>query len=162
MRDTCIDACCLINLANCGAIEVIVDSRKRKLACQGLVEDEVREGDGGIEALFRSGLVRTLSGDLLNASEVQKIIEQYNLGVGESECIAIGKKLSWCVASDDKRARDAARKELGEGRVTGSLGLLRESVSVGLLSRDGAYRFYAEMRRHGAFLPHVSEDFFDT
>jgi len=46
---------------------------------------------------------------------------------------------------------------LGESRLTGSIGLLREAVKAGLLTQAEAFAAYRLMRERGGFLPAVGE-----
>jgi predicted nucleic acid-binding protein len=64
------------------------------------------------------------------------------------------------MASDDKKARNAATIELGEARVTGSLGLLRSAVISRLISPEEAFSSYRKMIDGGGFLPRVDQNFF--
>ena len=121
-----------------------------KLWVQGLVEDEVGDGFVHIERLATEGLFELVSGDKILASEVGTIEDRYNIGLGESECIVIGKKYDCMIASDDNKARNAAAIELGEARVTGSLGLFRSSVISRLISHAEAFSSYRRMMKEAA------------
>jgi predicted nucleic acid-binding protein len=123
---------------------------------QGLVEDEMREDFTHIERLVTAGRVDLLSGDKIMASEVGTIADRYNLGLGESECIAIGRKFGIAVASDDRKARHAATRELGASNVIGSIGLLRLCVKAKIVTGSEAFEKYEEMKRRGAFLPRIT------
>lgn len=157
----CTDACCAINLINGGILSVVSQLPHIRLCMQGLVEDEIGEGFAQIAQLVAEGCFDLVSGDKILASEVGAIAERYNIGLGESECIAIGKKFACAVASDDRKARGAATVELGQSRVTGSIGLLKSSVSGGLISSEQAYASYQKMVREGAFLPRIERTFFE-
>lgn len=51
-------------------------------------------------------------------------------------------------------------QELGEGRVTGSLGLMKDAVAIGRLSVAEVMAAYERMKAAGAFLPNVDQAFF--
>lgn len=153
MIETCVDTCCLINLHNAGVLATIAASGVRRLMYQGLVEDELRDLRGDLAALTDAGIIQAIPGSQIFASEVAQILRRYDLGLGESECIAIGLRRGISVASDDNKARSAAKAELGADRVIGSIGLLKEAVIGGVLSTAEAYAAYVEMRAMGAFLP---------
>lgn len=155
MNVACIDACCALNLIRGGVLEIVSGLSDLRLMVQGLVEDEMRTDFSHIERLVDAGRVEVMSGDKVMASEVSAIADRYNLGLGESECIAIGHKFGVGVASDDRRARYAAAQELGQDNVIGSIGLLKRGVGAGLISGQEAFLRYEEMKRCGAFLPSI-------
>ena len=157
---TCIDSCCLMNLLNSGFLIDLAASNQREFYIQGLVEDEMQTQATQVQQMISQRVLHLISGGSILASEVDYIASKYNLGLGESECIAIGKKMNIAVASDDKRARTAANYELGQSRVTGSIGLLREAVIAGNLRSSDAFQAYRNMRASGAFLPRLASEFF--
>ena len=81
-------------------------------------------------------------------------------GSAETECIVFAAMDNICVCSDDLKARKAAKSELGDGRVIGTLFLLRECVQCGVLTPDAARGAYELMRTKGAFLPDLRDDYF--
>lgn len=160
MNIACADACCAINLINGNALEIVSDLSNLTLCIQGLVEDEIGEGYGRFEKLIAVGKIQLISGDDIRASEVSAVAGRYNIGLGESECIVIGKKYNCGVASDDRKARIAAESELGQGRIIGSVGLLKKAANEGLIDPASAYSIYQAMRKAGGFLPKVEPEFF--
>jgi predicted nucleic acid-binding protein len=68
--------------------------------------------------------------------------------------------LSHGVCTDDRRARQVTEKWLGSGRLTGTLGLLKRCVSMGLLNAADAFAAYNQMVDMGAFLPEIEPEFF--
>ena len=160
MAVTCTDACCILNLMNGHVLDVVAQLPDVKLCIQGLVEDEIGSGYDHVARLVSVGRFSLISGEQILASEVGAIAERYNIGLGESECIVIGKKFDYLVASDDRRARDAAASELGKGKVTGSIGLLISSINGGLISPEIAYASYKKMIEGGGFLPRLDLKFF--
>jgi predicted nucleic acid-binding protein len=155
MKTVCTDACCAINLIKGDAIELISRLSNIRLCMQGLVEDEIGTSFSLIAALADRGKFALVSGDEILASEVGSVANRYNIGLGESECIVIGKKFNWDVASDDKKARSAAHTELGKNRVTGSIGLLKKAVADGLVNQTEAFEIYKKMVAGGGFLPRL-------
>jgi len=127
---------------------------------QGLVEDEIGENYAQVKEMAQLGKIQLISGDDVLASEVSVIAVRYNIGLGESECIAIGKKFSYDVASDDRKARLAVCSELGSNRIIGSLGLLKMAVQEGLLTPAAAFDVYKAMVSAGGFLPRIKPDYF--
>jgi hypothetical protein len=51
-------------------------------------------------------------------------------------------------------------KELGDGRVIGTLGLLLRAVELQKLTPEQAWAAYEQMRRRGGFLPDVKSEVF--
>jgi predicted nucleic acid-binding protein len=62
--------------------------------------------------------------------------------------------------TDDKKARTVAKSIVGADRVIGSIGLLKQAVTCGLLSPDEAYMAYKKMVAAGGFLPEIQLDYF--
>jgi predicted nucleic acid-binding protein len=155
MTLTCTDTCCINNLINGGAVDTVVATTHRRLCVEGLVHDEVIQNREQLEKLIASGAIGEIPGGEILASEVGKVAEKYNIGLGEAECIAIGKKKNVAVASDDLRARRAAVEELGRSSVTGTLGLLREAVAKQGMTPEQAFAAYNLMVANGAYLPKV-------
>lgn len=83
---------------------------------------------------------------------------RYGLGPGETECITIAYHKGWRVSCDDGLARRMITKELGEPRLTGSIGLLRRLVAGRLMTADEATEAYRLMLDRGAFLPALSPE----
>lgn len=159
---TCIDTCCLINLINSGLLPRIVAATGRSFQFQGLVEDELVSHRAVVESLVKTGLLTRISGAGFSASEVGAIALRHNIGVGESECIAICLKTGVLLASDDRRARNAGISELSKNRVTGSIGLLRDTVQSGLIEAGEAAEAVICMRSAGAFVPNLGSQFFQA
>jgi len=86
--------------------------------------------------------------------------EKYALGDGETECLAFASIRPFDICCDDGRARAAVNAEIGELRLTGSLGLLREAIGVKLLDQEGAFAAYELMKQLGGFLPNMQREFF--
>lgn len=157
---TCVDTCCILNSTKADFFGIIAVGLNRIFYIQGIVEDELNEVDDfGLE-LIQAGLLHSISGSTVFASEVGDVAANYNLGLGEAECIAIAKKNGFTVASDDGNARKAAAKELGREKIIGSLGLVVETVKSGIIDPSTAASGYDAMRRRGAFLPPVPNTYF--
>lgn len=87
-------------------------------------------------------------------------LQVYELGEGETECLAFGEASDFVICCDDRRARRMITQEIGVHRVTGSLGLMQEAVKLGRLSVAEAMAAYHRMKAAGAFLPNLEADFF--
>lgn len=116
-----------------------------------------------IEEHIAAGRLTLPNENLISAFSVASISGAYNLGVGESECIALcqadDEANLW---SDDRRARSVGRVLLGVTRIVGTADLLRECAVQGLLTTLDAYTAYELARSRGAFLPPLARQFFDT
>lgn len=86
--------------------------------------------------------------DLLNT-----LYEEYGLGDGETESIAIGISTAYSLCCDDKKARIAANNELNQSHVIGSLGMLKMAVMDNIIKCTDATLSYLEMILKGGFLP---------
>lgn len=98
---------------------------------------------------------------MLSANKFSDVLKLYDLGLGETECIALAEQQDLCVCTDDKAARRAAIKHLGESRVLGSLALTRACVCHRLLTAGDAFMAYETMKACGAFLPVIPSDYFE-
>jgi predicted nucleic acid-binding protein len=90
------------------------------------------------------------------------ILEEFNLGSGESECLCYGKLYNFSICTDDKKARRVGTRLLGESRVIGSIGLLKELNKQSIISREESYFYYLKMKSHGGFLPEIERNFFEN
>lgn len=159
-----LDSSSAINLHHGNALEVVLG-----LVCSGftfcvgaIVRDECGELRDAFDVYAHCGRIVLLPDDTLIAAEFTRILNLYELGLGETECIALAEQRGLTVCTDDKAARMAAIRHLGEGRVLGSLRLLRTSVCERLITSDQAWASYLTMKMRGAFLPNISHAFFDS
>jgi predicted nucleic acid-binding protein len=153
-----IDACSLINLDKGGVLEIVLRLDTHQFFVGTFVEEE---SGSFLKPYLEQGCLTKLSDDRLPSSAFSQILSRYDLGYGETECIVFAALDNSAVCSDDLKARKAAQAELGEGRVTGTLFLLKECVKRGVLTSQAARGAYEQMRTKGAFLPDLREDYFD-
>lgn len=158
------DACSVINLQNGGALAAVCSIAGLKVQIGPIVGGECSEGCAAVIAtLHDSGLLEYLTDTPLDADEFLEFVGEHRLGDGEAECImlaALDDEAKVCC--DDMRGRKKAQAILGDERLVGSIGLLRDAVTCGLLSAAQAYLAYMQMRDAGGFLPDISEDYFTT
>ncbi len=107
----------------------------------------------GVEA----GRLALVDDKLISVSRFLRAKAEWQLDNGETECILAAAEVGCSVACDDKAARKVIARVLGESRVTGSIGLLREAVQAGLLTQAEAFAAYQLMRQRGGFLPAVAQ-----
>jgi predicted nucleic acid-binding protein len=158
-----LDASSSINLCRGGVLEIVL-----KLAAFGfvfhigsIVRSECGDLCDFLDLQAASGILVVLPDDTLSPIEFAEILNLYDLGLGETECIALAHQRTLCVCTDDKAARKAAVQHLGADRVLGSLKLIRNCVCQRLLGSQEAFIAYELMKSRGAFLPPISTDYFD-
>jgi len=122
--------------------------------CEGEAEE--------LRAAVAQGRLTQLDDSQLSGSSFVELLEEYGLGLGETECLAFAlrdQRLSF--SSDDRKARATGKAILGGARVLGTLFLLRECVQHHLLTSEAARTAYDQMIERGGFLPDLPTDYFD-
>jgi predicted nucleic acid-binding protein len=147
------DACALFNLVHGEVFGVIVGMLDPPPCFGPQVRGECRSIASVLDQALRESRVELLDDGVLPASRFFELLEKYELGAGETECLAFASMQPLLVCSDDRRARNMAVQELGEGRVIGTLGLLIRATELSVLAPDAAIAAYELMRRLGGFLP---------
>lgn len=151
-----LDASTLINLANGEVFAKIVSLPGRSFQVSPVVLRESRTVGKAIRAAVKRGDIEWVDDDAIDAQEFEDALEEWGLGPGETECILAAKALGCAVACDDGAARQVILLELGQPRMTGTVGLLREAVAAGLLTAQQAFDAYQEMKRLGGYLPRLA------
>ncbi len=114
-----------------------------------------------MEVSVKSGEGQTVINDEeVTASNFLALLQQYSLGDGETESLTFSQSLGYMICTDDKRARLVSAELLGNGRVIGSLGLLKRAVQQQLLTASEAFNAYQKMKTAGGFLPEIDLSFF--
>lgn len=160
---TVLDTSVLVNCSNGGVLAILFKLLKRVFVIPPAVATEFEAGD--IAALQEAGIAGRVT--ILNDADVPgvlylRLLHDWGLGEGETECIAFAAHNKAAFASDDRLARRRATELLGADRVTGTLGLLKEAVHESLIAKAAAFTAYQQMRAAGGFLPEISSDFFDS
>jgi len=151
-----LDASTLINLANGEVFAKIVSLPGRSFQVSPVVLRESRTVGKAIRAAVKRGDIEWVDDDAIDAQEFEDALEEWGLGPGDTECILAAKALGCAVACDDGAARQVILLELGQPRMTGTVGLLREAVAAGLLTAQQAFDAYQEMKRLGGYLPRLA------
>ena len=152
----------MINTFKAGALDVVLSLNGYTFVLGPAVFAESVQLRDEIQAHVDAGRFVLPDEASISAFSVASISGAYNLGVGESECIAISKADNEAnLWSDDRRARSVATSLLGIARVVGTADLLRSCVAEGLTPLD-AYTAYELARSRGAFLPPLPRDFFNS
>jgi predicted nucleic acid-binding protein len=159
-----LDASSSINLHRAGLLEVVLGLTSSGFVFHigYIVRDECGDLQQFLDLEVAKGALMMIATQSVAPQAFAEVLNLYDLGLGETECIALAKERSLSVCTDDKAARKAVTQHLGEGRVVGSLGLIRECVREGLLSAGDAFIGYETMKARGAFLPCVSTDYFKS
>jgi predicted nucleic acid-binding protein len=147
------DASSLLNLVHGDALDIVLKIPGLVARIGPQVRGECSSIKIQLDAAIESGRIIMLNDAMLPSSKFVSLLSQYQLGAGETECLAFASMGDDVVCCDDRRARAMITKELGSGRVTGSLGLLARAVHHSLLSSEVAFASYQQMRRRGGFLP---------
>jgi len=158
-----LDASSSINLHRGGLLEAVLSLSSFAftfyVGC--IVKGECGDLQEWLTAQAARGRLVILPDDTLSPQEFADVLNLYDLGLGETECIALAKQQGLCVCTDDKAARRAATEHLGDGSVVGSLRLIRECVCQGLLTAQAAFLAYQAMKDRGAFLPPIADSYFE-
>jgi predicted nucleic acid-binding protein len=116
--------------------------------------------DAKIRGALGSSKLTLLDDNEATSSVFLDLLERFGLGDGETECLAFSVGTDFGVCSDDRKARQISESIIGKEKVTGSLGLLREAVHLGLVTADEAFQTYIKMKTAGGFLPDINLAFF--
>lgn len=152
-----LDASTLLNLANGEVLSKVLHLPGISFQVSGVVRDESRTVAQAIDAAVAVGRLALVDDKLISVSRFLRAKAEWELDNGETECILAAAEIGSSVACDDKAARKVIMKVLGEDRLTGSIGLLREAVKAGLLTQAEAFVAYCLMRERGGFLPAIDE-----
>jgi predicted nucleic acid-binding protein len=154
--DLIIDASSIINLHNARALDLVAGLKGRVLWLSPLVVGEC-EPTCAAEILLLQGQsrLRFVDPDHISAEAFLDLLEAYDLGEGETECLALCSRHPYVLCCDDQRARNVATQLYGAERVVGSLRLLRWAAMEDLISAEGAFSYYSAMKEAGGFLPDI-------
>lgn len=160
---TVMDTSVLVNCSNGSVLAVIFRLPNRTFIIPPAVVTEFSLGDlGSVQEALAAGRATILNESEVPGALYLKLLDDWGLGEGETECIAYASHTSVHISSDDGLARRRATELLGPDRVSGTLRLLKEAVEETLLTKDDAFAAYQRMRAAGGFLPAISSDFFDA
>lgn len=151
-----LDASTLINLDNGEVLAEILSLPGRTFQISPEVLRESRTVAEAIKEAVERGEIDLVDDTVIDADKYENALSVWELGPGETECILAAKILGCSVACDDGAARKVIEQEIGIHRMTGTVGLLREVVAVGLITEENAFKAYQQMKRLGGFLPNLS------
>ncbi|HEY2459808.1 MAG TPA: hypothetical protein VGI16_03335 [Candidatus Acidoferrum sp.] len=151
------DASTLILIAKADLLNTILNSIGMRVAIPVEVERECCKGkktlDGlSIEAAIKKSQIEVIA--VKNRKLIFKLQDDFSLGLGEAEAIALGLAASaLAVGIDDKNGIDAC-KLLGIPLIT-SIGLLVRSCEKRLLNITEAQSALMDMARYGRYKPSI-------
>ena len=139
-----LDANIVISFGNAGHFYVIEDLRCYPLAigqraCSEVLKDPAR---AALRAAIASRRIQLLSIDIADPTEQAMLVKWDSRAAfrnrGEAEVLAIAQARNLIVGSDEKPVRSAARAELGNTRIAGTVDFLRWAVQEGRLELKDA------------------------
>jgi predicted nucleic acid-binding protein len=152
-----LDASTLLNLANGEVLSKILRLPDVSFQVSGVVRDESKTIAQAIDAAVEAGRLALVDDKVISVARFLRAKSEWQLDNGETECILAASAIGGSVACDDKAARKVISKTLGDSRLTGSIGLLREAVRAGLLTQAEAFAAYRLMIERGGFLPAIEQ-----
>jgi predicted nucleic acid-binding protein len=158
-----LDSSSTISLHNGGLLKTVLQLTSTDFVFHigTVVRDECGDLRQVLDQQSAEGRLVILPGNTLTAAQFNVVLELYELGLGETECIALAEQQSLVVCTDDKAARKAAIQHLGKDRAVGSLRLIRECVCARHITTRDAFACYETMKSRGAFLPDIVATYFD-
>jgi predicted nucleic acid-binding protein len=159
--DLITDASSIINLDNAQALVAAANLDERTICLSPLVVGECQPNCAALLVrLEQEGLMRFVDPREISAELFLSLLEDHDLGEGETECLALALVRPYVFCCDDRKARRVGVELLGGSRVVGSLRLLKWLVEDGHLSVDEAFTHYESMKREGGFLPEIPREWF--
>jgi predicted nucleic acid-binding protein len=156
------DTSVLVNCSNGLVLAVVFQLPNRTFIIPPAVVTEFSVGDlTALQDALASGHAAILNESEVPGALYLKLLDEWGLGEGETECIAYASHAGIHFSSDDGLARRRATELLGADHVSGSLRLLKEAVEESLLTNEDAFAAYERMRAAGGFLPVILKEFFD-
>jgi predicted nucleic acid-binding protein len=156
-----LDSSSIINLFNAGVLALLCQLEEHDFFVPPMVVGECH-GECAVElvTLRDQGCLTFINDDVVEADQYLALLEAHHLGAGETECRAVAAADNYNVCCDDRRAREAVAGLIGEGRVTGSLRILRWCVETLIIDCGTAFQAFETMRQRGGFLPETPQSFF--
>lgn len=148
-----LDASTLINLANGGILNIILELPDTLFYVSRLVREESKTIAAAVDQAVESGKLALVDDAAISIEEFAQAKTLMRLGDGETECILAARAMRCGVGCDDATARAQARRQLGAARLKGSIGFLRMAVDSGLLTQNAAAEAYQLMLDCGGYLP---------
>lgn len=159
--DLITDASSIINLVNAGALEAVASISGRTICVCPLVASECEPTCAAeLLRLQQHGLIRFIDLEEISAEIFLNLLDFFDLGEGETECLSLLQNNDFVFCCDDSKARSAGVVLVGTDRVVGSLRLLKWAVADGIFDAATAFEYYERMKAFGGFLPEVTQEWF--
>lgn len=148
-----IDSCSIILLAKATVLEILADNYK--LLITRNVYQEILEGKNKkfIDALLTEKLVnegKINIKKIKNKKLIKKLVEDFSLGIGEAETLALtlGKQCE-VISTDNKQGRKAAI--IYKLNLVGSIDLITSLYKLKLIDKNKAVNALKELKEFGWF-----------
>lgn len=155
------DASSLINLYHADALDIVCNIHGVSIIITPLVLGECNPSCAEkIFEISELGKIEFVTDENIPTDIFLSMLQEYKLGDGETESIAVAKHLNLSFCCDDRKARNLAKSLLGSNNVIGSLRLLKWAVEGKLIDCNRAFTFFEIMKDAGGFLPNTDAAFF--
>lgn len=154
------DASSLLNQHNGGLVNLASDALGIEICFGPQVFDECTSIQTQLIEGLEGKSLRKLSDESVSAVEYIRLMEDYSLGPGETECLALAKENDLPICCDDRLARRMIENEIGRKNLTGTIGILIRLVEVGAIDPTDAEQRFETMRVNGAFFPDFDTSWF--
>jgi predicted nucleic acid-binding protein len=161
--DLITDASSIINLSNAGALCIVTALPDVTICVSPLVVGECEPTCAAELLAHRErGTIRFVDVEEISSELFLSLLDTHDLGVGETECLALLLNAPYVLCCDDLKARKVGVALTDEGRVVGSIRLLKWAAAAGLCTCREAFDYYQRMKEAGGFLPDVPLEWFDS
>jgi predicted nucleic acid-binding protein len=161
--DLIIDASSVINLSNADALKVVAGLSNLNICVSPLVVGECEPTCAAeLLALQDQGAIRFVDPNEVSSERFLALLDEHELGEGETECLALLLDGDYVFCCDDGKARRVAIALADEGQVVGSLRLLKWAVEAGHCTAEEAFEYYERMKDAGGFLPDIALRWFQS
>jgi predicted nucleic acid-binding protein len=107
------------------------------------------------------GAIRFVDAEEVSSEFFLSLLDEHDLGEGETECLALLLSSGYSFCCDDGKARTVGIALTDESQVMGSIRLLKLAVDAGLCASEEAFQYYQRMKDAGGFLPDVAPGWFE-
>ena len=150
-----IDTCSIVNLINSNLAHEVLGDENYTFIVGPIVRLELSKEARQLPEIARlenEGLLKYYEKPI-DITLFSLLIYEFGLGDGETECITIASLEQFKMCSDDRRAKKAAEKKIGQASCYGSIAALKKAVENNKLICSVANAGYVEMKNKGGFLP---------
>jgi predicted nucleic acid-binding protein len=160
--DLITDASSIINLANAGALDLVTALPNVTICVSPLVVGECEPTCAAELLAHRErGTIRFVDAEEIASELFLSLLDEHDLGEGETECLALLLNGHYSFCCDDGKARTVGIALTDVSQVTGSIRLLKRAVEAGLCAPEEAFQYYQRMKDAGGFLPDVPPEWFE-